>query len=278
MKRDKLSNFGLINYINYLVGTIVTFGLFSCASAIFPLADNDIVYMNKPYEQDLAAFASYAGVSYAKNTSHKNKDVSDAIQLNAHYGYFEKELGGMAMGLYGFLGNYTSKEYDDTKFQYYGFGYRGSFDYNLTPYTPNLNFMFGIDYALSYEMGEFAEFRSQKAIESNTSFQGNFNFSGGLALDLGFNFNRAWDAYVGLRNIAYLKEYYGNTYPLGMKSILYLQTEKMGFFYQFENLSENGSRSLGQIGFNLKLDQVLEKQKKKKNKRKRKKAKRPKGR
>ena len=263
------------NKLNILLILLVAWFWTSCSStASFPLTDSDIIFMHKPYHQPRATVSSYVSGTVSQNSSFNNGDKSTHASLNAYYSYSNKQFGGVSFGPFGFLGQYEVASTEKTH-NFMGVGLRGSFDYNLTPHIQNFNFMTGLDYAMSYEFGDYANLRKEIARQEQENFEGYFNISGGIAVEMGFLMSKIYGIYGGVRNILFLKEFHRYTNPYGFKTIFFIQNHQFGFFYQFENITNTTHRSLGQFGVSYIVDQIVSKapkSSKKKRKKKRKKS------
>lgn len=240
--------------------------------------DTDITYMQRPVAEKRPVIASYVTGSFSSNTSFDNGDQANHGSLGLHYSYADKQLGSISLGGKGYFGSYTLDAKNHAEkiiqdFSFFGAGMNGSFNYNLTPLVDRLNIMTGIDFALTYELGNFANYRASQAELNLVNFDSFFNITGGFAIDIGFVMSQQDNLHAGLRNIAYIKEHYGQTQPFGIKSIFYLQGGIFGFFYQMDNLLGN-ERSLGQLGVSLMIDKIVATDIKRKTKKRPKKRKR----
>ena len=245
----------------------------SCSSGSFPLMDTDITYMQSPVAEKHPTIASYITGSYSQNASFDNQDISSHGSAGLHYSYANKQLGSISLGAKGYYGSYSlaAKNHPDKQaqdFSFMGGGMNGSFNYNLTPLVERLNVLTGVDFALTYEMGDYATYRKEQAEKNYTNFDSYFNITGGFALDVNFVMSQQDNLHAGLRNIAYFKEHYGDTRPYGVKSIFYIQGGLFGFFYQMDNIL-GSERSIGQLGLSFMLDKIVATPPKKKKRKKR---------
>ncbi len=132
-----------------------------------PILHNDLTYMAKPMSGDSVQWGTYVGGNFSISNGFNRDDANTFCEINA-YQSFTYDFVSMALGGFGYRGNYWLKGDSSQNFQtiqpylgkyaYYGGGFRGSFNFTIP--TDHIDIrVLGIDAVWSKEWGKYLKLR-----------------------------------------------------------------------------------------------------------------------